>query len=553
MKVKVLLLSFLFLLIFVACENKTTEPEEPVCEHLWSESYSVTEPTLDEEGARVYTCVLCGKTKSTPIPELSEEDYFLIVDPATCEEDGKETYVSEEWGEYEVVLPATGHDFPAAPTRTTATCTEDGEDVFVCKNCGQEKKTARYAFGHDYQVLAVHEGTCLERGYTEYERKRCGVVYNANYTDYVHEYEAGEYVEGNCTEKGYTPYVCRLCNAEKKEYTDYAHVYNKDTGKCTLCGAACEHDFRDYKCTRCLFDIREELDVRSGVYVYGDVTYFGSYPQSHVSDPDIIAELDEYFAANRTKTERTLSDGITYVKADVSLQSNTALSFSDGTVLSPAVNGRTVHYFRRDPIAWRQERNGVLVADRILDVSAFQENVTTVGANSYFNAESGVYANNWSISTARRFLSETFYQAAFNEKQKAMIEATTNDNTNSGYYEPSDSRLWCTQEETTDNVFLPSFTDLCEKDAVVDRTNAALCRKVSDYALCSPIVVDGMINGTAKWYLRSPGLSSGYVCAVDEDGKLSSSTLTYKEKEINGDTKKVGMGIVPALKVSLPE
>ncbi len=552
MRAKVLLLSVLFLLILVACENKTTEPEEPACEHLWSESYSVTEPTLDEEGARVYTCVLCGQKKSTPIPELSQEDYFLIVDPATCEEDGKETYSSEEWGEYEILLPKTGHNFPGEPTRTTATCTENGEDVFVCKNCGEEKKETRDAFGHEYYVLAVHEGTCLEKGYTEYGCKRCDAVINADYTDYAHVYEAGGYVEGNCTEKGYTPYVCRLCKTEKKEYTDYAHVYNKDTGECNLCGAVCEHDFRDYECARCQFNIREELDARSGIFVCGDVTYFGSYPQSHVSDSDIIAELDEYFGANKAKTERTLN-GIVYVKADVSLQSNTALSFSDGTILSPAVNGRTVHYFRRDPIAWRQGKNGVLVADCILDVRAFQENVTTVGTNSYFNVENGVYANNWSVSTARLFLSETFYQTAFNEKQKAMIEPTINDNTNSGYYEPSDSRPWCVQEETTDAVFLPSFVDLCEKDALVDKPNAALCRTVSDYALCSPIVVDGMKNVTAKWYLRSPGLSSGYVCAVEEDGKLSCSTLTYKEKEINGDTKKTGMGIVPALKVSLSE
>lgn len=552
MKAKILLLSLLLPFLLVACQDKTKNPEEPVCEHSWPESYSVIEPTLDEEGARVYTCYLCGETKSIPIPELSEEDYFLIIDPATCEEDGKETYISDEWGEYEVVLPATGHDFPAQPVRTTATCTEDGEDVFVCNNCQREKTKVRYAFGHDYKVLAVHEGTCLERGYTEYECKRCGEVFETNFTDKVHDYEEVERVSGDCDERGYTLYRCRLCNEEKKEYDDYVHIYNKDTGKCELCGAECKHDFSDYVCEHCRFDIREELDLRSGVFVFGDAIYLGSYPQSHVSDPDIIAELDEYFAANKTKTERMLN-GIVYVKADASLQSNTALSFSDGTLLSPAVNGRTVHYFRRDPIAWVRGRNGVWVADCILDVFVFQNNVTSVGGVSYFDEENGLYANNWSVSSARRFLSETFLQTAFNEKQRAMILRTENDNTTSGYYEPSDSRPWCAQESTTDDVFLPSFADLYEKDAVTDEPNEALIKKVSDYALCSLITVDGMTRGSAGWYLRSAGLYSGYVCAVDKDGKLSSSTSVYKEKEINGETQKAGMGIVPALKVDLSE
>ena len=552
MKVKFFLLSVLLLAVLVACQDKTTPKEKPACNHLWPESYSVIEPTLDEEGARVYTCVRCGQTKTEIIPALSEEDYFLIIDPATCEEPGKETYISEEWGEYEVELPKTGHDYPAQPVRTTATCTEDGEDVFVCNNCGKEKTETRHALGHDYGTPIVHEGTCLDRGYTEYECTRCGEVFKTNYTDEAHEYEEIEFVSGNCNEKSYTLYRCRLCLKEKKEYDDYVHIYNKDTGKCDLCGAECEHDFHDYVCKHCGFNIREELDLRSGIFTFGDVTYFGSYPQTHVSDSDIIAELDEYFASNGTKTERTLN-GIVYVKADVSLQSNTALSFSDGTTLSPAVNGRTVHYFRRDPIAWVKGKNGVLVADRILDVCAFQNDVTSVSGVSYFDEENRIYANNWSVSSARSFIVGKFLSAAFNEKQKALIAHTENNNTTSGYYQPSESRPWCTQEATTDDVFLPSFADLYEKDAVTNVPNAALAKKVSDYALCSPITVDGMLKGTAEWYLRSPGLYSGYVCAVDKDGKLSSTTAVYKEKGTNGETQKVGMGIVPALKVDLSE
>ena len=261
MKIRLLLLSVLLLFLLGSCEKTTPDPEPASCDHKWPENYSVIEPTVEEDGARIYTCVHCGQTKTEIIPALSEEDYFVVRIAASCEQDGSETYSSDEWGEYEVVLPETGHDYPTRPDRTTAECETDGEDVFVCKNCGEEKRELRRALGHDLRVLAVHEGTCLEEGYTEYECKRCGNVYNANYTDYVHDYVAGEYVEGNCTEKGYTPYVCRLCHDEKRVYTDYAHIYNKDTGKCTLCDAICAHTFDNYVCSVCHFDFLNSSGV----------------------------------------------------------------------------------------------------------------------------------------------------------------------------------------------------------------------------------------------------------------------------------------------------
>ncbi|MBO4539381.1 MAG: hypothetical protein J5781_03835 [Clostridia bacterium] len=552
MKIRLLLLSVLLLFLLGSCEKTTPDPEPASCDHEWPESYALIEPTVEEDGARVYTCVLCGQTKTEVIPALSEEDYFVIRESATCEEEGKETYSSDEWGEYEVVLQATGHKYGREPDYTTAECTTDGEDVYACKNCGEEKKVPRFALGHDYKLLAVHEGTCIDKGYTEYQCLRCGDIFNANYTDYVHDYEVGEYVEGNCAEKGYTPYVCRLCQKEKREYTDYAHIYNKDTGRCALCDAPCAHVFEDYVCSVCRFDIREELNDRSGIFVCGDIMYFGTYPQSHVSDVEIIAVLDEYFLDNASKTEYTYM-GITYVKADAAAQASSPMSFSDGTPLSKTLNGgKTVHYFRCDPIAWVQGKNGVLVADRILDTSAYQENYTVSGSVSYYEEQSGIYANNWSVSTVRRFLTETFYQRAFNEKQKALIATTENDNENSGYYKPANSRPWCTQDATTDLIYLPSYADLYEKDAEVDAPNASLTKKVSDYALCT-LGADNKLNATSRWYLRSPGLYSGQICTIGSSGELAFDTPLYDEKTINGETKKVGMGIVPALKLHLSE
>ena len=131
MKKGLLLLSVLLLILLGSCEKTVPDPEPVECEHVWPESYALVEPTVEEDGARIYTCVLCGQTKTEIIPALSEEDYFVVRIAASCEQDGSETYSSDEWGEYEVVLPATGHDYPTRPDRTTAECETDGEDIFV--------------------------------------------------------------------------------------------------------------------------------------------------------------------------------------------------------------------------------------------------------------------------------------------------------------------------------------------------------------------------------------------------------------------------------------
>ena len=554
MKKGLLLLSVFLLILLGSCEKTVPDPEPVECEHVWPESYALVEPTVEEDGARIYTCVLCGKTKSETVPALSEDDYFVVREPAKCEEEGRETYTSEEWGEYEVVLPPTGHDFGKEPTERTTTCTEDGEKIYVCSRCPAEKRERENAYGHDYHLTGTYEATCFEQGYSEYVCLRCGDEKKGNYTDRKHNFVRDDEhsFAGDCTEEGYILYVCSSCEEQKKEYTGYAHIYNKDTGKCLSCGAACAHDFSDYTCRTCGFDIREELS-RSGIYVYGEVTYFGSYPQSHVSDPAVVAVLDDYFSGNKNKTEYTYN-GVRYVKADCTNQSNNALSFSDGTPLSLTLNGnRSVHYFRYDPIAWVRGKNGVLVADCILDSCAFQTVSEEYGGDYYFDRAQRLYENNWSVSDARAFLTDVFFEKAFDARQKAMITVAINDNTDSGFYKPSASRPWCTQDETTDSVFLPAFSDLYETDDVTDRVNAAMQRKVSDYALCTGIKVDGMLSGTASWYLRSAGLYSGYVCSIDSEGKAVGSSPVCKEKEVNGETKKTGMGIVPALKLDLSE
>lgn len=51
------------------------------CEHVWDKGYTAKEPTTEEKGYYIYTCVDCGEMKSEEIPKLShiEHTYSKLI------------------------------------------------------------------------------------------------------------------------------------------------------------------------------------------------------------------------------------------------------------------------------------------------------------------------------------------------------------------------------------------------------------------------------------------------------------------------------------------
>ena len=516
---------FLVLLTLTACQPKGEVKEEDH-EHVWSEYYTQVAPKEDEDGVRTYTCTLCGETKEIPIPALSEENaYFVVITPSTCEEEGNKLFISEEWGEFEVVTAPIGHDYGSTPTYSTATCLENGEDVYVCKNCGGEKRTERKALGHDLRLTGTYDGNCVEK---KNVCNVCGESFETSVVPYEHDYREKERGEGGCREKSYVLYVCSLCGEEKKEEGSYAHAFNKDTGKCDVCGEACVHIFSDYVCTICGFSVWEELSDRSGLYVGEEGVYLGFYPQSAVGDEELCKRLDEVFSDGE---KEHVFGGFTYTAVDLmSVAERGRLFFSDGSSVSPLARGRNVCYFRHEPILWRAEKNGVWVADVILDVGVYQAQEAISGSGNvyYCDEENGLYANNWSQSAVRNWLSTSFFNAAFNEKQKTLLLRKENDNAESGYYPTDGTKPWLEQEETTDVVFLPAFSDLFDPNEAADKASESRVRKLSDYALCRGGKIDDKISNRTKWFLRSSGLYSAQVCAICADGSLTAAAQVYE-------------------------
>ncbi len=91
----------------------STNPTDPLG-HLWDEGQVVKEPSMEESGEILYTCMLCGETRTTYV-EPHHHDYVVTA----------------------VVAP---------------TCTGDGYSVFTCKGCWHHYNDAFIdALGHEWE------------------------------------------------------------------------------------------------------------------------------------------------------------------------------------------------------------------------------------------------------------------------------------------------------------------------------------------------------------------------------------------------------------------
>ena len=81
-------------------------------DHTWDDGEVTTEPTVDAEGVKTFTCDVCGETKTESVEKLDHEhDYKAVVTAPTCTEAGYTTYTCE-CGESYVAdeVEALGHN-----------------------------------------------------------------------------------------------------------------------------------------------------------------------------------------------------------------------------------------------------------------------------------------------------------------------------------------------------------------------------------------------------------------------------------------------------------
>ena len=176
----------------------------------------------------------------------------------------------------------------------------------------------------------------------------------------------------------------------------------------------------------------------------------------------------------------------------------------------------------KEPIKWNilktEGKKALIITDKIIDTLKFDE-------------ESRNYEN----SFIRRWLNNEFYNNAFNEQEKALIEKTLVDNSLAS---TTDTKNPYVCKDTLDKVFLLSVKEVQElfkekKDRITSGT---------EYAKSKDLYIS---NDNSYWFLRSPNGDDGdeMVYGIDYDGCLA---YLYLEDEDN-------FGVRPALWIKFDE
>lgn len=307
-------------------------------------------------------------------------------------------------------------------------------------------------------------------------------------------------------------------------------------------------------------------------YSVGDIITYGSYPQSKVTDSDLIAKIE--------------AAGEKYVWCDYNYYAGTG-SWSDGNMkpvegmmlykdipyggskyravkinqYRPYITGCTssytnthqddngyytgnVYYFKYEPLTWRvlDPGEGYVMCNKIIDSQAYQ-NFIYYNGRQYYNSKGCTnYVSDWVTSSLRQWLNNGFYNTAFSEEEKGQIGTSylENKSTYSSTYDSAD---------TYDKIFPISYYDAVNSaygfSSSSSTNDTARQMKGTDYAKCQGLYVYSSY-GTSLWRLRSP-YSSTDATGVGYDGWA---------RNLN-DVNYTSEGVVPAFKFnpksSIPE
>ncbi|MBE6588544.1 MAG: hypothetical protein E7643_00050 [Ruminococcaceae bacterium] len=351
-------------------------------------------------------------------------------------------------------------------------------------------------------------------------------------------------------------HICDYCGDKISECADL-----DSDGTCDVCGTSLsvandvhEHDYVEGICTVC------------GLKRDGNTVYFGTYPQSKVTDRDLIRSLTTKAGTLPSSSNSrawtsygyylngSVSNFMWYIDVSEGGERYRGVYFTSARNLTQTENGyskSTVYWFKYEPIAWtilsEDTANGtaLVICDMIIDAQAYQNVSSSVGNESY-NSSNGVpsntYASNYAYSTIRKWLNETFMNTAFDSLQQKVILTTLVDNSITSTGSISNSYV-C--EATEDKIFLLSHQDVIYGDygfsSDASGTDAARMKKSTDYAQSQGAYTSKLTGktGNGVWWLRSPMEdSSQMVTVVGNNGATSREVITSDKP-----------GVVPVLRL----
>ena len=519
----------------------------PLHEHVYGEwTFIGDEPGCGEAGIQKRTCV-CGEeqTRDYTVDHVDENDDGKC-DRCGISLDGTHTHEFGEW------QPLNG---------SQSTCTESAWEIRKC-SCGETESREVPALGH------------IDENGDDY-CDRCGISLGGAHTHEFGEWQPLNGSRPTCTESAWEIRKCSCGETENREVPALGHIDENGDDYCDRC--------REYLGGN-------EPAVTNDAYTReGDYIYFGSYPQTVVTDDRVkigltalagdlpTAEDSKNWTSYGYYIEGEVVDYMWYIDLAYNEVKYRGVYFTsyrpDETHrLSKAANSQqddngynvsTVYWFKYEPIKWRilSEANGeaLILCEMIIDSRDYcnfdEETQQTV---KYSHNGGNGYANNYALSDIRAWLNDTFYNTAFSALQKEYIKLTTvkNDLTSANpnsdpTFETRDKYVSFLCEDTEDHIFLLSFQEATndaygfnpDMDNVADPAREKI---PTDYAKCQDVKVSkdtGCVGNGMFWWLRTPaeydagGVARGVVFNGAAGGGIGVSN--------------VHVGVVPALVINL--
>lgn len=270
-------------------------------------------------------------------------------------------------------------------------------------------------------------------------------------------------------------------------------------------------------------------NAAGGSYQTGEFIFFGSYPQTMVSDEQLIEALGaQPLQADGTVVYRQdrylkalFTEYTTFLSTDIPNEVNSCQDdngyFAD-----------TVYWFKYEPVRWRvlEKKDGrlLLLADMVLDAKAYQD---------------GFKDTTWAESSIREWLNEQFYIVTFSLEERERILGTDIANIDNPAYQADAGA------DTKDKLFLLSYGEIAntewgfEQDAY--EYDISRCAQGTDFAKYHGLFVatDNAYPGNSHWWLRSPGSGQTEAGNVNPDGIAGS--LDYARVDVSC------VGVRPAL------
>ena len=172
--------------------------------HKWDDGEITQNATCVKEGIKIYTCIVCNKTKEESIAKNEEHKYSY--EHLNSEKHKLVCECGESYNE--------SHNFTEQVVKE-ATCTENGVKKLTCSDCGYNEEHLIDSHDHTWDKEAPtceSNQTCTS----------CGTIT----PKLNHEYNLKESAAATCEKDGYEVYECSHCFDIYTNITDFSTGHN---------------------------------------------------------------------------------------------------------------------------------------------------------------------------------------------------------------------------------------------------------------------------------------------------------------------------------------